>query len=79
MHRVLSPETTECPLSERVGSISFLKGSPPKKLSKPYLWKKMNIHFVPFSKLVNGSIKDLTSYIKDEHSKVGGGEETTSW
>jgi len=43
------------------------------------LWKKNNLHFVPFSKLVNGSIKDLTSYIKDEHSKVGGGEETTSW
>jgi hypothetical protein len=42
------------------------------------IWKRMNIHFVPLSKLVNGDIKDLTSYIRDEYSKVGGGQETTS-
>jgi len=42
------------------------------------LWKKMNIHFIPCSKLINGDIKDLTAYIKDEHSKVGGGKTTAS-
>lgn len=40
------------------------------------LWKRMRIHFIPFSKIVNGHIKDLTAYIQDEHSQVGGWKET---
>ena len=42
------------------------------------LWKRMNIHFIPFSKLINGDIKDLKHYIQDEQcSQVGGWKETT--
>lgn len=41
------------------------------------MWKGMNIHFVQFSRLLNGDIKDLVAFIKNEHSQVGGWKKTT--
>lgn len=42
-----------------------------KKLQKK-LWSEMDIHYIPFSRL----FKDFTPIMNNEHTKVGGGEET---
>ena len=50
-------------------------GGPGQKFIKD-MYTMMNIHFVPFSKLIEGDIKDLTTYIRNEYSQVGGRQET---
>jgi len=56
----------------------FGKNITPEQKMMLAMWRKiMNIHFIPISKLINGGIKNITAYISNEHSKVGGREETT--